>query len=88
MDLLRVAGLRVTRSTYAVSLLYPAKLLAKVIGPLVFRGKPESHTFLRLPQIVNSFLIALMRLEAGLLRRVNLPFGTSVFCVARKEKKI
>jgi SAM-dependent methyltransferase len=84
--MLRGAGLAVERSTYAVGALYPVKLLVRALGPLIFRGRPASHTFLAIPGWLNRLLTRLMGLEARVLGRAGLPFGTSVFCVARKDQ--
>jgi SAM-dependent methyltransferase len=83
-EALREVGLAVEWSTYAVSALYPVKLLVKVLGPFIFRGRHASHTFLTIPRWLNRILTMLMGLEARMIGRVGLLFGTSVFCVARK----
>jgi hypothetical protein len=36
------------------------------------------------PPFVNRLLIGLLALENQLIRRVHLPFGLSVFCLAQK----
>ncbi len=88
VDLLAAAGLAVERATYRVWLLLPPivvyRTLGKFLAPGGSAGKTApSDTWLP-PDPVNRLLMRLMRCENKLLRYVRLPFGTSVFAVARK----
>ena len=64
--------------------LFPAfaaqRLLTK-LSPM--GGKPHAQ-LVQVSQWVNRFLIRLQAFELALARRLSLPFGATVFCVAQK----
>ena len=49
------------------------------------RDKPKTHIII-LPKIINSLLIKVLELEGWILQYLNLPFGVSLLCIARKKK--
>lgn len=77
------AGLRVERSTYFNSLLFPPILLARLAlrGARIVPTQPEVAMG---GPVSNAVLGAVFGLEARLLSSINLPLGVSVACVARK----
>lgn len=83
--LMRTAGFRVRKVTYAVTAPFPAavafRLLRRVLG-----SKGGSDMF-EVPRLLNSVMTAVMRLEAVLLRHVNLPFGLSVVALGIREQQ-
>ena len=78
------AGLEIERATYSVFLLFPLVLASRVMGKL--RGGEPSAKLPELPAWFQAFLGWVMRVELALLRKVNLPWGSSVVVVARKPK--
>ncbi|HKP52861.1 MAG TPA: class I SAM-dependent methyltransferase [Chloroflexia bacterium] len=87
------AGLEVLKVSYSNTLtLFPATGV-RILKVLLHRASetrreprvPESD-FVPIPEWLNRALIAYYRLEAWALRRVNLPFGLSVVCVARRKR--
>lgn len=79
------AGFRVVRLTYAVSLLFPGVVAARLLGRL--RRKREVRATLpELPAPFNALLLALMRLENRILKRASLPAGVSLVCVVEKPR--
>jgi SAM-dependent methyltransferase len=74
-------GLKVERATYVFASTLPfffaARLLTKLKGGSGDRVKA-------LPSIVERLLLAVARLDEALLRRWNLPAGSSIVLVARK----
>jgi SAM-dependent methyltransferase len=74
-------GLNVERATYVFASTLPfffaARLLTKLKGGTGDRVQP-------LPSIVERLLLAVARLDEALLRRWNLPAGSSVVLAARK----
>jgi SAM-dependent methyltransferase len=81
--LVRRAGLAPARITYANSLLSPAVVAVRLLqrwGVLAFT--PDLYA----ESGVNRLLGAALRAEAAWLRRRNLPWGTSLFIVARKPR--
>ena len=86
------AGLEVLKVSYSnVLTLFPATGV-RILKVFLHRAAetrreprvPESD-FVPLPHWLNKALIQYYRLEARALRKVNLPFGLSVVCVARKK---
>ena len=78
------AGLSVARSTYAFGAVFPLfvaeRARRRVRGP-----GPDSNG--RLPSVSpreDRILMGLSRLDQRLLRRQNLPFGSSIFVAAVK----
>jgi len=82
--LLAAAGFEVERASYSVFLLFPCVLVVRVLDRL-FRRSPEVR-LPALPQGLNRILIAVMRFEGAMLRKFNLPWGSSVIAVARKPE--
>ncbi len=85
---IRQAGLEPTRTTYTNSLLFPIALAWRLASYRLGLGRiAPKHDFWPLPRRLNAGIVLLYRLEASLLRRVNLPVGVSVVCVARAPSK-
>ena len=78
------SGFEVLRTTHWMTLLFPAVWLARKLR-FFARGRDFEATEVAEPGGVNAALDALMRVEAALWRRVPLPFGVSIHCVARKR---
>ena len=77
------AGLRVERLTYTNAALFPAIWCVRQIqrrARLGWNSRGEYHP----RPWLNRALLGLLRAERHALRAVNLPFGTSVTCVARR----
>jgi SAM-dependent methyltransferase len=79
--LLLGAGLLLVRSTYANSLLFPVLLSRRFLDRLL--GRHGSDVAL-LPAPLEWLFGALLRVEAFLVRGLDLPIGASVFALARK----
>jgi len=73
------AGLVPLRVTYANTILFPIA----VVHRLAKRRSGASDVILPPPPI-NSFLTAVLRVEAWWLRHGGFPFGLSVFCLAQR----
>ncbi|HEX8280949.1 MAG TPA: hypothetical protein VF551_06210, partial [Chthoniobacterales bacterium] len=82
--LLLDAGFNVTRWSYWNMSLLPAIAVARWLS----RGKtsePVVRSDLKpMSPLINVPLTALTKLELAIAKRVSLPFGTSIFAVARK----
>lgn len=76
------AGLEIERATYSVFLLFPFVIASRIFGKL--KGGEPSAKLPDLPRWFQAFLGWVMRAELALIRRVNLPWGSSVVIVARK----
>jgi SAM-dependent methyltransferase len=77
------AGLEVIRITYRNTLLSPLAVLVKLLR----RARANTATqgdLVVLPRLVDRALFVVVAFENYLARWVRLPFGISIFCVARK----
>lgn len=87
-DKMERAGFHIIRATYANTLLLPVavlrRLLLKRLG--LADGGSDVKPLPRSLRWFNGFLTGALRAEARLLkrRRINLPFGLSAICVAKK----
>lgn len=90
LALLRSVGLNVERITYRVTTLFLPIAIYRMIRKTLFRieyGK-RNDSDVEVPRsMVNKGLLALALLENKALVRHSLPFGTSVFSVARKTRR-
>lgn len=78
------AGFEVERITYYMSLLFFPILFIRFVQSLTKRSIEAKTSHIILPSWVNSLLIAVLSFERVLLRWMNLPFGVSIVCTARK----
>jgi SAM-dependent methyltransferase len=80
---LREAGFEPLRATYLNTVLFPPIVLVRRLQDLrepdVARSDVEDT-----PEPLNSFLLAILRLERAVLKEMDLPFGVSLFAVARR----
>ena len=81
-SLLDTAGFETERATYWNTLLFPLAGAARLWGKL----RPREGSDLESPpgKLSNSLFQAILHAERLLLRYTNLPFGLSIFAVARK----
>jgi SAM-dependent methyltransferase len=83
---IRGQSLDVKRLSYYSMFLTPPLWVFRKLRKLTARGKPASSDFtIPLPGIVEGSLAGLMKLEAFMLRFVDLPVGASLICVSRKN---
>jgi len=86
---LEAAGFSIVRLTYTNATLFPPLALIRTWQRL--RGlRKEHHQQLDIvvpAAPINQALIALLRLEAWWLRRLDAPFGSSLLCLARKPER-
>ena len=76
-----------TRLTYSNALLFPLMLTVRTGQRLMGLATPEeAGTDVVLPPApLNALLTLLLRVEARALRVVDMPIGSSLLCVARKD---
>jgi len=78
-------GLTVERIAHANTLLFPFAAALRIIKKIPDKSADEARSDLRdLPDVLNRWLARVLFLERALLQKVDLPFGLSVICVARK----
>jgi len=79
---LKQAGFKIERLSYSIFFLFPAVVLVRLIEK---RRKGEAKASLpAVPESLNRFLVRLQDLEASLIGKMALPWGSSVVAVARK----
>ena len=84
--MLEEAGLEVVKLSPVVTVAFLPILLFRLLQRLRPHRSDEPKTDLRrLPRPLNNLLIDLLRFENWLLRRLNLPVGTSLVAVAKKR---
>ncbi len=84
---LSARGFIVRRLTYWNAFLFPLIFLARKVYLLKGAAKVPTSDLRALPPALNGILERLLRLELALLRRVDFPFGVSVFAVAENARR-
>jgi SAM-dependent methyltransferase len=83
--LLENNGFEIIKISYSVCLLFPLALIKRILNKL-FASKVEEHNEVKMPpKIINQLFLLVMRAENFLLRYISLPFGLSVFVLAKKK---
>jgi len=87
-------GFDFLKYSYGISFVHPGivafRHAQKAWQGMTRRGKATEHPrthLIMLPELLNSGLVGMLGIEASLLRRMNLPFGTSLVALARKERE-
>lgn len=90
--LLTNAGFEPVKYTYGISFTYFPIVAFRLIQRAWQRShgvqapaRPRTH-LIPLPRPINRLLIQILRIEAALLRRVNLPVGVSLMALCRKPR--
>ncbi|HYP19805.1 MAG TPA: class I SAM-dependent methyltransferase [Chloroflexia bacterium] len=86
---LRAVGFKIERATYWNMFLFPVVLAVRLLSR-VRKGheREQVRSDIKVPSApVNAVLAGLLRVEQALLRRVRLPFGSSVAVVAVKPRR-
>ena len=87
VELLNHAGFEPLRITYMNTLLFPPIVLGRRLQGTFFPSLTASDVR-PTPEPLNTLLLGVLRLEKQLLRITDLPFGASLFAVARKPARI
>jgi ubiquinone/menaquinone biosynthesis C-methylase UbiE len=81
-ELLEIQGFQIQKLSYSVFFLFPAVMLRRLTEKL-----QKGEAKVKLPQFnpnTNQRLTKLMRIESSIFQSANLPWGSSVVCVAQK----
>lgn len=84
---IKEAGFEVVRSSYYNTLLFPPIFLLRKVRSILFppaRSEDAKSDFRLAPGFLHGFFKRTLFWEASLLKYVTLPFGVSVFTLARK----
>lgn len=75
------AHLRIEKLSYAMALLFPIVWVVRRLSRL---GSRQTSSLVAVPPLVNRILISILTGENALIRRLRLPFGVTVFCLAQR----
>lgn len=81
-EVLEEAGFQVELLSCGVFFLFPVVVLRRLLDK--FKRGPAAVSLPTVPPVLNRALIALMKAEGRLMKKMPLPWGSSVTCVARK----
>lgn len=87
VDAVERAGFRVERSTYAFASVFPGFVAERVARRLRDRKHTRPADVVDVPAVpraLHHVLMGLTKVDHAILRRANLPFGSSVFLAATK----
>lgn len=87
-DEMRRAGFSIRRVTYANTLLLPVAVMKRLVLSRFGSAHAESEVkpWPKSWQWLNGLMSLPLKLEAGLLRRMDLPFGVSAICIGEKPR--
>jgi len=86
-SLIRNSGLSIERMGSCITFTYPIIVLFRLLQRLLRKpGKPKTHLII-LPAWANRLLLWTVHLEAFLIRWFDLPFGVTLYAVARKKSE-
>ena len=88
-DLFQRVGLTVDKISYTVTALFPPILVYRLLSNWLPKKRASGEKKANLVNVsgpVNSALLTLSQWETQLVHRLNLPFGVTVVCVARKRE--
>lgn len=82
---LNVAGFVVVRRSYAISLPLLGIMGYRIAQGLVPAMAEQGASYVEVPPAVNGMLVNALKMEARLLKAIDLPFGASIFALARRD---
>jgi SAM-dependent methyltransferase len=82
---IRRGGLEIVRMTYGMTTMFPLIAGYRLLTKPFPKKRPPRTSYVSSPGPVNQILSAAIRAEARYLERGNLPFGTSLFCLAQRS---
>jgi len=77
------AGFKVLRASYMFTTTFPLLMFVRLIQKINPPKESSSNVF-RVPSLINQFILKLMTIEARILSRSRLPFGSSIIVLAEK----
>jgi len=81
------AGFVVRRSTYGFAAVFPLFVAERLARLLSRRSASERQGLTAVPPILDKVLMRLSGVDSRLLRKYDLPFGSSVFLAATKPRR-
>lgn len=83
---LKEGGFKVEKITYIYSFIFPAVVIMRLLRKIFMSSKEKaaSDPFEKIPRFIACLLYKLAEKEASLIKKMNLPFGVSIVCIAKK----
>jgi ubiquinone/menaquinone biosynthesis C-methylase UbiE len=81
---LTTCGFEVQRASYFVATAFAPMAIARMAKSIVHTSKSQNGGSTKRARFANAAMVSLLDLERQLLHYINLPFGTTVVCWARK----
>lgn len=85
---LSLVGFEIERCSYFITTLFFPILFIRILQGIFKKSTHPKTSVVELPRLLNALLVGLLGLEQGLFRYINLPFGVSIVCIARKPAMI
>jgi len=84
VDVLTRNGFEIVRVTYAMATIFPLVAGFRLLSKLRPRKGDAKTSYVETPDLPNRILTRLLSSEGAWLKRADLPFGTSLFALARR----
>lgn len=81
MTKLNKTGFKIIKATYFNTLLFPVAVISRVI----LKFKKGQTDLKMMPSFINSIFFRIFSLESLFLKRINFPFGLSIFIIAKPQ---
>jgi SAM-dependent methyltransferase len=81
---LTLVGFDVERCTYFITFFFFPILFIRILQSIFKNSTHPKTSHVQLPPVVNKLMISILSLEQWFLHFINLPFGVSIVCIARK----
>jgi len=82
---LKDSQFEIIRTSYFVSFLFPLVAVYRLLTRYKIKNPNPKGDLVRFPRIINYIFKKILYFENRLLKKINLPFGLSVVCIAKKE---
>lgn len=79
------SGFRIAKKTHFVTTAFPAIALYRILSNFFGRSAYPQTSYISLPSILNRLMIEILRTEAILIRKINLPWGSTLTVIAQKS---
>lgn len=84
VDVLTRNGFEIVRVTYAMATIFPLVAGFRLLSKLRPSKEDAKTSYVETPDLLNRILTKLLASEGAWLKRADLPFGTSLFALARR----
>jgi len=82
INVLQKSGFKIIRISYFVSFLFPFVAVYRLLTRHKIHKKKPEPNMVKFPTSINNIFSKIMIIEQNLLKHLNLPFGSSILCIA------